>query len=79
MSRAEPVMNTIAALVALMALLGRLSSQLQQSRVRAMEEQVAHAQPVSGTVVLGDTANAFFYTVAALAAAILIFERRNLK
>jgi diguanylate cyclase (GGDEF)-like protein len=34
------------ALVALMALLGRLSWQLQQSRVRAMEEQVAHAQRV---------------------------------
>ncbi|MGK2913317.1 MAG: putative bifunctional diguanylate cyclase/phosphodiesterase, partial [Porticoccaceae bacterium] len=33
-------------LIALTALLGRLSWQLQQSRVRAMEEQVAHAQRV---------------------------------
>lgn len=41
--------------------------------------QVAHGQPVPGALILADTANALFYAVAALAAAVLIFERRDLK
>jgi Cu-processing system permease protein len=40
---------------------------------------VAHGQAVPPGLLLADTANALCYTVAALAAAILIFERRDLK
>ena len=40
---------------------------------------VAHGQPVAGALVLGNTLYALFYSAAALFAAILIFEHRNLK
>jgi len=40
---------------------------------------VAHEQPVSGQLVLYNTAYALFYVVTALSAAVLIFEHRNLK
>ena len=41
--------------------------------------QVAHDQPVSATLIWGNTLYAVFYAGAALCAGILIFERRNLK
>jgi ABC-type transport system involved in multi-copper enzyme maturation permease subunit len=41
--------------------------------------QVAHAQPVGGTLVLYNTAYALFYSGLAISAAVLIFDRRNLK
>jgi len=41
--------------------------------------QVAHAQPVSGQLVLYDTLYALLYSAAATAGAVLIFERRDLK
>ena len=40
---------------------------------------VAHEQPVSGQMILYNTAYALVYTAMALCGAILIFERRNLK
>jgi len=40
---------------------------------------VAHGQPVAGALILGNTLYALFYAGAALFAAILIFEHRNLK
>jgi ABC-type transport system involved in multi-copper enzyme maturation permease subunit len=40
---------------------------------------VAHQQPVSGQLVLYNTAYALIYTTMALCGAVLIFERRNLK
>lgn len=40
---------------------------------------VAHGQPVAGALILGNTLYALFYSGAALFAAILIFEHRNLK
>jgi len=40
---------------------------------------VAHGQAVSGQLVLYNTAYALTYTLTALCAAVLIFERRNLK
>ncbi|HKH98680.1 MAG TPA: ABC transporter permease [Candidatus Sulfotelmatobacter sp.] len=40
---------------------------------------VAHGQPVSAQLVLHNTLYALFYTAMALSAAVLIFERRNLK
>ena len=40
---------------------------------------VAHAQPVSGRLVVYNTAYALTYTTMALCGAVLIFERRNLK
>lgn len=40
---------------------------------------VAHENPVSGTLILYDTAYAFLYAGMALCGAVLIFERRNLK
>ena len=40
---------------------------------------VAHGQAVSGQLVLYNTAYALTYTVMALCASVLIFERRNLK
>ena len=40
---------------------------------------VAHGQPVAGALVLGNTLYALLYSAAALFAAILIFEYRNLK
>ena len=41
--------------------------------------QVAHAQPVSGQLILYNTLYALLYSAAAIAGAVLIFERRNLK
>jgi ABC-type transport system involved in multi-copper enzyme maturation permease subunit len=41
--------------------------------------QVAHADPISGRLVLLNTLYALLYSAAATAAAVLIFERRNLK
>jgi ABC-type transport system involved in multi-copper enzyme maturation permease subunit len=41
--------------------------------------QVAHADPISGRLVLFNTLYALLYSAAATAAAVLIFERRNLK
>ena len=41
--------------------------------------QVAHAQPVSGRLILFNTVYALLYSAAATAGAVLIFERRNLK
>jgi len=41
--------------------------------------QVAHEQPVSGSLVLFNTLYALLYSGAVTAAAVLIFERRNLK
>jgi ABC-type transport system involved in multi-copper enzyme maturation permease subunit len=40
---------------------------------------VAHGQPVSGQLILYNSAYAFLYSAMALSAAILIFQRRNLK
>src|SRR5258707_5798049 len=40
---------------------------------------VAHSQPVSGQLVLYNTAYALVYSAAVLAGAVLIFEHRNLK
>jgi len=41
--------------------------------------QVAHQQPVSGNLLLQNTVYAVLYSAAALSAAIMIFERRDLK
>ena len=41
--------------------------------------QVANAQPVSGNLILMNTLYALLYSLAATTAAVLIFERRNLK
>jgi ABC-type transport system involved in multi-copper enzyme maturation permease subunit len=41
--------------------------------------QAAHGQGVSGQLVLFNTVYALLYSAAAIAAAVLIFERRNLK
>ncbi|MBZ5533005.1 MAG: ABC transporter permease [Acidobacteriia bacterium] len=41
--------------------------------------QVAHDQPVSGSLILYNTLYALFYSAAVTSAAVLIFERRNLK
>ncbi len=41
--------------------------------------QIAHEHGVSGSLVLMNTIYAVFYSAAATAAAVLIFERRNLK
>lgn len=40
---------------------------------------VAHQQPIAGQLILENTLYAALYTVMALSAAVLIFERRNLK
>ena len=40
---------------------------------------VAHEQPVSGQLVVYNTAYALIYTTMVLCGAVLIFERRNLK
>ncbi len=40
---------------------------------------VAHAQPVSGQLIVYNTAYALIYATAAISGAVLIFERRNLK
>jgi Cu-processing system permease protein len=40
---------------------------------------VAHEQPVSGQLIVYNTAYALIYTTMALCGAVLIFERRNLK
>ena len=41
--------------------------------------QVAHEQPIGGRLVMFNTLYAVLYSVAATSAAVLIFERRNLK
>jgi ABC-type transport system involved in multi-copper enzyme maturation permease subunit len=41
--------------------------------------QVAHSQPVSTTLLLYNTAYAIFYSGLAISAAVLVFDRRNLK
>lgn len=41
--------------------------------------QAAHDQPVSGSLILFNTLYALLYSAAVTAAAVLIFERRNLK
>jgi ABC-type transport system involved in multi-copper enzyme maturation permease subunit len=41
--------------------------------------QVAHADPVASNLVLYNTAYALFYSALAISAAVLIFDRRNLK
>jgi ABC-type transport system involved in multi-copper enzyme maturation permease subunit len=41
--------------------------------------QVAHGEAISGKLVLFNTAYALLYSAAAIALAVLIFERRNLK
>jgi ABC-type transport system involved in multi-copper enzyme maturation permease subunit len=41
--------------------------------------QVAHGEPVPSQLILTNTAYALVYSVAVLSAAVLIFERRNLK
>lgn len=41
--------------------------------------QVAHDQPISGSLILFNTLYALVYSIAATAGAVLIFERRNLK
>lgn len=41
--------------------------------------QAAHAQPISGSLILFNTLYALVYSTAATAGAVLIFERRNLK
>jgi ABC-type transport system involved in multi-copper enzyme maturation permease subunit len=41
--------------------------------------QVAHGEPVSSQLILFNTAYALVYSMAVLSAAVLIFERRNLK
>src|SRR5467141_3811762 len=40
---------------------------------------IAHAQPVSGQLILHNTVYALFYAAMALSGAVLIFQRRNLK
>ena len=41
--------------------------------------QVAHDQPISGSLILFNTVYALLYSAAVIAAAVLIFEHRNLK
>jgi ABC-type transport system involved in multi-copper enzyme maturation permease subunit len=41
--------------------------------------QVAHDNPISGALILQNTLYAFCYSAAALSAAVVIFENRNLK
>jgi len=41
--------------------------------------QVAHSQAVSGQLILFNTIYALFYSLTAIAGAVIIFERRNLK
>lgn len=41
--------------------------------------QVVHGQPISGSLILFNTMYALLYSAAATAAAVLIFEHRNLK
>jgi hypothetical protein len=41
--------------------------------------QVSHGDPISGRLVLFNTLYAVLYSAAATAAAVMIFERRNLK
>jgi hypothetical protein len=40
---------------------------------------VAHSQPVSGQLVLYNSAYALVYTAMAICGAVLVFEHRNLK
>jgi hypothetical protein len=40
---------------------------------------VAHLQPVSGQLILYNSAYALIYATMAICAAVLVFERRNLK
>jgi hypothetical protein len=41
--------------------------------------QVAHGAPVASQLIVYNTGYALVYTTAVLSAAVLIFERRNLK
>jgi ABC-2 type transport system permease protein len=41
--------------------------------------QVAHGEPVSHNLIIFNTVYALLYSLATLSAAVLIFERRNLK
>lgn len=41
--------------------------------------QAAHAQPIAGSLIVFNTVYALLYSLAAIAGAVLIFERRNLK
>lgn len=41
--------------------------------------RVAHSQPIAGSLVLWNSAYALLYSLAAVSAAVLIFERRDLK
>jgi ABC-type transport system involved in multi-copper enzyme maturation permease subunit len=41
--------------------------------------QVAHDRPIAGELILANTVYALFYSLAVTAAAVVIFERRNLK
>jgi ABC-type transport system involved in multi-copper enzyme maturation permease subunit len=41
--------------------------------------RVAHSEPVAGSLILYNTIYALLYATAAIAGAVLIFERRNLK
>jgi ABC-type transport system involved in multi-copper enzyme maturation permease subunit len=41
--------------------------------------RVAHAQPLSGTLIIYNSLYALLYATAVMAGAVLIFERRNLK
>jgi hypothetical protein len=41
--------------------------------------QVAHGEPVAGQLILFNTLYAVFYSSMAISAAVLIFQRRNLK
>ena len=40
---------------------------------------VAHAQPVTGQLILCNSAYALIYATMAISGAVLVFERRNLK
>jgi hypothetical protein len=41
--------------------------------------QVAHDQPLPGSLVMYNTAYCALYAAAAISGAVLIFERRNMK
>jgi ABC-type transport system involved in multi-copper enzyme maturation permease subunit len=41
--------------------------------------QVAHGQPVSGSLILNNSLYALLYSAAVIAGAVLIFERRQLR
>ena len=41
--------------------------------------QAAHGDPISGRLILFNTAYAILYSAMAISGAVLIFQRRNLK